>query len=58
MTKWVLDPVDALDSPHAGGKARALARAARGGLSVPPWVVLSDAACRQSNPLTPSRMVS
>ena len=56
MTKWVLDPVDALDSPHAGGKARALARAARGGLSVPAWVVLSDAACRQSNPLTPSGM--
>ncbi len=44
MTTWILDPFDALDSPHAGGKARALARAARGGLSVPAWVVLSDAA--------------
>ena len=44
MTTWVLDPIDALDSPHAGGKARALARAARGGLCVPAWVVLSDAA--------------
>jgi rifampicin phosphotransferase len=52
MTTWILDPVDALDSPHAGGKARALARAARGGLSVPAWVVLSDAAFLQSNPST------
>ena len=56
MTTWILDPVDALDSPHAGGKARALARAARGGLSVPAWVVLSDAAFLQSNPSTLSGM--
>ena len=56
MTTWILDPVDALDSPHAGGKARALARAARGGLSVPAWVVLSDAALPQSNPSTLSGM--
>jgi hypothetical protein len=52
MTTWILDPFDALDSSHAGGKARALARAARGGLSVPAWVVLSDAAFLQSNPST------
>ena len=52
MTTWILDPADALESPHAGGKARALARAARGGLSVPAWVVLSDAAFLQSNPST------
>ena len=56
MTTWILDPLDALDSPHAGGKARSLARAARGGLSVPAWVVLSDAAFRQFNPLTLSGM--
>ena len=56
MTTWILDPLDALDSPRAGGKARALARAARGGLSVPAWVVLSDAAFLQSNPSTLSGM--
>ena len=56
MTTWILDPFDALDSPHAGGKARALARAARGGLSVPAWVVLSDAAFLESNPSTLSGM--
>ena len=44
MTRWILDPAGALDSPHAGGKARALARAERGGLSVPAWIVLSDSA--------------
>ena len=56
MATWILDPVDALDSPHAGGKARALARAARSGLSVPAWVVLSDGAFLQSNSSTLSGM--
>jgi len=35
----------AAESPHAGGKARALARAEQGGLPVPPWFVLSARAC-------------
>jgi phosphohistidine swiveling domain-containing protein len=52
MPAWIFDPVEALDSPHAGGKARALARAAQGGLCVPDWIVLSDAACLHSNPST------
>jgi phosphohistidine swiveling domain-containing protein len=45
MTTWILAADAALDSPHAGGKARALARAERAGLPVPVWCVLSDAAC-------------
>jgi rifampicin phosphotransferase len=53
MTRWILDPATALDSPHAGGKARALARAQRGGLSVPAWVVLSESAFVDS--LTPEQ---
>ena len=68
MTRWILDAASALDSPHAGGKARALARAERGGLAVPPWVVLSETAffegltavqCNalQSSPLSPERIV-
>jgi pyruvate,water dikinase len=48
MTKWILDADAALDSPEAGGKARALARAQRGGLMVPAWVVLSESACFES----------
>ena len=37
----ILRPAEALDSPDAGGKARALARAERSGLAVPPWFVLA-----------------
>jgi pyruvate,water dikinase len=53
MTRWILDPAAALDSPHAGGKARALARAERCGVSVPAWVVLSESAFFDS--LTPEQ---
>ncbi len=53
MTRWILDPAGAVDSPHAGAKARALARAQQGGLQVPSWVVLSDAAFYSS--LTPAQ---
>jgi phosphoenolpyruvate synthase/pyruvate phosphate dikinase len=42
MSRWVLTPAEALDSPHAGGKARALARAVRAGLPVPEWCVVSS----------------
>ena len=48
MSRWILDAVSALDSPHAGGKARALARAGLGGLDVPRWVVVSELACDES----------
>ena len=44
MSRWVLMPSEALESPHAGGKARALARAVRAGLPVPDWVVVSSEA--------------
>jgi pyruvate,water dikinase len=44
MTPWILTPSEALESPHAGGKARALARAQGAGLPVPPWFVLSSTA--------------
>jgi rifampicin phosphotransferase len=39
--RYILTPVEAAACPHAGGKARALALAMRGGLPVPPWVVLA-----------------
>jgi phosphoenolpyruvate synthase/pyruvate phosphate dikinase len=48
MTRLVLDAVSALDSPHVGGKARALARAQFGGLDVPRWVVVSELAFVES----------
>ena len=48
MTPWILTPEEALESPYAGGKARALARAQRAGLPVPPWFVLSAAAFEAS----------
>ncbi len=44
MTRWIIDPAAAIDLPHAGAKARALARAQREGLDVPAWVVLSESA--------------
>jgi pyruvate,water dikinase len=40
----ILYPAKALDSPHAGGKARGLARMQRGGLTSPPWFVIPDTA--------------
>ena len=40
----ILYPARALDSPHAGGKARGLARMQRGGLTSPPWFVIPDTA--------------
>ena len=40
-SRYVLTPAQAVASPHVGGKARALARAARAGLPVPRWVVLT-----------------
>jgi rifampicin phosphotransferase len=42
--RYILTPAEAASSPHAGGKARALALAMRGGLPVPPWVVLAASA--------------
>jgi pyruvate,water dikinase len=41
VSGWILGSAEAVDSPHAGGKARALARAERAGLPVPAWFVLS-----------------
>jgi pyruvate,water dikinase len=48
MTRWILDPPEALASPYAGGKARALAGAERAGLPVPPWFVVSSLALENS----------
>jgi pyruvate,water dikinase len=48
VSGWILTSAEAAASPHAGGKARALARAERGGLPVPPWFVLSASALRAS----------
>ena len=48
MTAWILDAARAADSPHAGGKARALARAQRAGLPVPEWFVVSASAFTDS----------
>jgi pyruvate,water dikinase len=53
VTSWILGPTEAIDSPHAGGKARALARAERAGLPVPAWFALSAAAFVES--LTPEQ---
>ena len=53
MTGWILGPAEAADSLHAGGKARALARAQRAGLPVPDWFVLSASAFTDS--LTPEQ---
>ena len=53
MTQWILDTSEAAESPYAGGKARALARAQRAGLPVPSWFVLSAAAFFDS--LTPQQ---
>jgi phosphohistidine swiveling domain-containing protein len=39
---YILTPREALHSPAAGGKARALAAAQRAGLPVPAWFVLSS----------------
>lgn len=50
---WILRGADVLDSPRAGGKARALAYAERGGLVVPPWFVLDIPDC--SAGLTPGQ---
>ena len=41
VNDWILRAAAAAESPHAGGKARALARAERAGLPVPAWFVLS-----------------
>ena len=57
MSRWVLMPAEALASPHAGGKARALARAVRAGLPVPDGVVVSSdafAAAAQGSTLAPA----
>ncbi|MGE5813887.1 MAG: PEP/pyruvate-binding domain-containing protein, partial [Acidobacteriota bacterium] len=48
MTSWILTADDAIDSAMVGGKARALARAQRAGLPVPPWFVLSASAFEDS----------
>jgi pyruvate,water dikinase len=53
VTAWILGAAEAADSPHAGGKAKALARAERAGLPVPPWFVLSATAFDDS--LTPEQ---
>ncbi len=53
MSSWILGAAEAVDSPHAGGKARALARAERAGLPVPPWFALSAGAFVES--LTPEQ---
>lgn len=45
---WILTADESLESPHAGGKARALARAQQAGLPVPPWFALSGAAFADS----------
>ena len=45
---WILRGVEAVDSPLAGGKARALASMERGGLPVPPWFVVSASAFEES----------
>lgn len=50
---WILRGPEAIDSPYAGGKARALARAGRAGLPIPPWFVLSASAFADS--LTPDQ---
>ena len=39
--RYLVASADAAESPHVGGKARALGRAARAGLPVPPWIVLT-----------------
>jgi pyruvate,water dikinase len=54
MSQWILDASDAADSPQAGGKARALAQAARAGLPVPRWFVLSSEAFSDGPALAPS----
>jgi pyruvate,water dikinase len=53
VSRWILGRAEAVDSPHAGGKARALARAERAGLPVPAWFALSAAAFVDS--LTPEQ---
>jgi len=53
VSRWILGAAEAAESPQAGGKARALARAQRAGLPVPPWFVLSAAAFGES--LTPDQ---
>ena len=53
VNPWILDAAAAEGSPHAGGKARALARAERAGLPVPPWFVVSSDAFNDS--ITPDQ---
>ena len=53
VNAWILDPGAAAESPHAGGKARALALAEQAGLPVPPWFVVSSHAFDDS--LTPDQ---
>src|SRR6185436_1562442 len=53
MTGWILGAAEAADAVEAGGKARALGRATRAGLPVPPWFVLSSAAFTDSLTLAP-----
>ncbi len=53
MSAWILHAAEAADSPRAGGKARALARAQHAGLPVPPWFVLTPASFVES--LTPEQ---
>jgi len=53
VNAWILDPGAAAESPHAGGKARALALAESAGLPVPPWFVVSSHAFDDS--LTPDQ---
>lgn len=47
-TPWILGGAEAVESPYAGGKARALARAQRAGMPVPPWFALSSSAFADS----------
>ncbi len=53
VNAWIFGAAEAATSPHAGGKAKALARAERAGLPVPPWFVLSATAFDDS--LTPEQ---
>jgi phosphohistidine swiveling domain-containing protein len=55
VSNWILGATEAIDSPHAGGKARALARAEHAGLAVPQWFVLSAEAVVES--LTPGQRI-
>lgn len=56
VNPWIIGAAEAIESPFAGGKARALARAQRASLPIPAWFVLSAAAFTDS--LTPEQQTS